>query len=133
MDDTTAEFVRNRALHRCEYCHLPERYSKLKFHIEHIVARQHRSDETLENLALACGFCNRHKGPNLAGLDPDTGHMTRLFNPRTDQWNAHFKFDGADISGTDAIGKATVTVLAMNHPQQLDVRQALIDEGIFSI
>ena len=28
-----------------------------------------------DNLALACAHCNRHKGPNLAGFDPETGML----------------------------------------------------------
>jgi 5-methylcytosine-specific restriction endonuclease McrA len=40
--------------------------------IDHIIARQHGSRTELDNLALACVHCNRFKGPNVAGLDPDT-------------------------------------------------------------
>ena len=28
--------------------------------------------------------CNLHKGPNLSGVDPDTGQVVRLFDPRDD-------------------------------------------------
>jgi hypothetical protein len=45
------------------------------------VAQQHHGGSDEVNLALACHFCNRHKGPNLTGIDPTTGELTRLFNP----------------------------------------------------
>src|SRR3989442_4636901 len=41
MDVATNQLVRQRAADRCEYCRLPEEFSGLRFHIEHIVARQH--------------------------------------------------------------------------------------------
>src|SRR5437016_3905081 len=40
----------------------------VRFHVEHIVARQHGGSDTVENLALACPECNRHKGTNLTGI-----------------------------------------------------------------
>jgi hypothetical protein len=33
-----------------------------------------------ENLALACCYCNRYKGPNLAGIDPQYGNIVSLFH-----------------------------------------------------
>jgi hypothetical protein len=44
----------------------------------------------LDNLALACFFCNRYKGPNLSGFDPATGALTQLFDPRSQIWADHF-------------------------------------------
>ncbi|WP_410001711.1 HNH endonuclease [Singulisphaera sp. GP187] len=53
------------------------------FHIEHITAKQHGGSDEPENLCVACGRCNSHKkGPNLTGIDPDTGRIEPLFNPR---------------------------------------------------
>src|SRR5262245_35673880 len=43
------------------------------------------------NLALACFDCNRYKGSDLASLDPETGSLTPLFNPRLDDWSTHFE------------------------------------------
>ncbi len=51
--------------------------------------RQHGGEDELDNLALSCHLCNSKKGPNLSGLDPDTGALTRLFHPRTDRWTDH--------------------------------------------
>jgi 5-methylcytosine-specific restriction endonuclease McrA len=74
--------VRERAGNACEYCRMSQSARRFKFPIDHIIAQQHHGPTTLENLALACGRCNRHKGPNLAGVDPLTGRVISLFNPR---------------------------------------------------
>ena len=126
MDQT----VRVRARDRCEYCLLPQIASKLRLWIDHIIASQHLGPTTLDNLALSCPFCNRHKGPNLVGLDPVSGAYVPLFNPRLDQWDQHFQFHDEQIVGISATGRATVLVLAMNHPVQLMVRKALLREGL---
>lgn len=133
MAKTLEENIRSRANNLCEYCLVPQRASKLTFHIEHIISRKHGGQTTLENLALACGRCNRSKGPNISGLDPETREMSRLFNPRTDQWDQHFRYDGTVIVGLSIMGRTTIGVLAMNNPYQMAARQALIDEGAFPI
>src|SRR5438105_10212143 len=130
MRRTTELSVRSRANGRCEYCHLPEPLSKLAFSIDHVIARQHGGRSTMNNLSLCCGFCNRHKGPNIAGLDPDTGNLTRLFHPRGDRWNEHFHWEGARLIGLTPIGRTTIAVLAINHDIQIAIRQALLDEGM---
>ncbi len=87
---------------------------RLPFQVDHIVARQHSGPTTSDNLAMARYHCNRYKGPNIAGLDPASGDLVRLFHPRVDGWAEHFCWDGALIVGQSAIGRATVQVLAMN-------------------
>jgi hypothetical protein len=94
MDSVTKDFVRTRAGDRCEYCHLPQAATPfITFHIEHVIAKQHTpDDEDLDNperLALACDRCNLLKGPNLSSIDPESGEIVNLFNPRNDlreQW-----------------------------------------------
>jgi hypothetical protein len=130
MTQSVEQQIRRRSRGRCEYCHLPESISKLAFSIDHVIAKQHGGRSELSNLALACGFCNRHKGPNISGLDPQTRKLCALFNPRRDKWNTHFRWRAAHLNGKTAIGRTTVAVLAMNHPQQLLIRQSLIDEGM---
>ena len=106
-------------------------YPTVPFPIDHIVARQHGGDATLDNLALSCLHDNTHKGPNIAGLDPQTRRITRLFNPRKDRWERHFTWDGALLIGKTAVGRTTIAVLAMNHPDAVSVRRSLIEEGSF--
>ena len=79
--------VRRRAAGRCEYSLFPESASELPFHIDHIIAEKHGGQSESENLALGCFSCNLRKGTNIAGLDPETGELKGLFNPRTDGWS----------------------------------------------
>lgn len=131
MNEALERRVRERAGARCEYCGLPESISRAAHAIDHIIARQHRGPTTLDNLALACIRCNLNKGPNIASLDPMDGGFTRLYHPRRDRWSDHFAVQGALLVGLTPIGRATVSVLAMNEPLRFAARQALIDEGAF--
>ena len=128
---TSSRAVRERANHRCEYCHLPESASIVRHVVDHIIARQHGGLTTFDNLALAGGRCNLSKGPNLSGLDPDTLLLTRLFNPRTDDWARHFQWDDAILLGTTPVGRTTVYVLAINLPLRIDTRRRLVGYGRF--
>jgi len=83
---------------------------------------------TSQTLTLACHFCNRHKGPNLAGMDSTTGELTRLFNPRTDTWNQHFRIQAGRVIGLTPVGRTTVYVLNMNRPDRVRVRIELEPE-----
>ncbi len=103
------------------------------FHVDHIIPRQHGGVTDLENLALACMHCNRHKGPNLTGIDPLTGSITALFNPRRDAWADHFEWREAELVGRTAIGRCTIVVLAINAPDFRTVREWLIIENRFPI
>jgi hypothetical protein len=131
MNRRIDRLVRARASDLCEYCRFPESYSEVRFVIDHIIAKQHRGRSSTVNLALACAFCNRHKGPNVGGVDPRTHRHTRLFNPRKDRWRDHFRWRSEKLVGLTAIGRATIVVLAMNHKDQLRARRALIRDGEF--
>lgn len=122
--------VRQRAGFRCEYCHFPERLAELRFQFDHIIARQHRGASGVENLALACFRCNSHKGPNLSGIDSRTGSLARLFHPRLDKWDDHFRWRGATLLGKTAVGRATIAVLCINRPDAVAVRTTLLDEAV---
>ena len=128
MDATTRSRVRDRAGNRCEYCRIQQQHYIITFHVEHIVAQQHHGGNDASNLALACHVCNRHKGPNLAGMDSTTGELTRLFNPRIDIWNQHFKIQAGRIIGLRPVGRTTVYVLNMNRPDRVRVRLELEPE-----
>src|SRR6266446_7153635 len=111
--------ARDRAGGRCEYCRLPQESSVLAFHIERIVPRQHGGVTSEDNLAFACPHWNLHKGPNLTGIDPDTGEVCRVFHPRRDVWSDHFRVEGVRIEGRTAIGRTSVWVLDLNAEDQL--------------
>jgi len=121
--------VRDRASHCCEYCCLPDSAAGYPFHIEHILALKHGGSSGPDNLAWACVQCNGFKGSDIAGLDPDTNELTRLYHPRRDQWDAHFEIMDGYVIGKTPIGRATVALLRMNQPPMLAMRQALIETG----
>lgn len=131
MNPDLSQAVWRRAGGRCEYCRLPARVYPLPFHVDHIIARKHGGPTVLENLALACLHCNRHKGPNIAGTDPHTGDVIRLYHPRLDSWEQHLEWSGAALRGLTAIGRATVEVLAINEADFLIMRGFLMHEQIF--
>jgi hypothetical protein len=78
---------------------------------------------------MACFHCNRFKGPNIAGVDPASGELVRLFHPQTDLWTAHFRYADARLLGLTPIGRATIDVLAMNAEDLLLLRVELLHEG----
>jgi hypothetical protein len=132
IDEATRDLVRRRAGRRCESCRLHgEDDPLLTFHVEHIVARQHGGRDAPSNLALACHQDNLHKGPNLTGIDPRTGRITRLFHPRRHKWSRHFRWDGPVLVGRTAIGRTTVAVLGMNLPHRHALRAQLIADARF--
>ena len=130
MDATLDRLVRERAAGRCEYCRLPQAGTRVPLEIDHIIARKHRGRTVAGNLALSCYYCNVYKGPNLTGRDPATGKVTRLYHPRRHKWAYHFRFDGSILTGRTAIGRTTIDVLRMNHPQLVALRDILMAAGI---
>lgn len=131
MDANLDRLVRERARHACEYCRLPQSVYRFHFPIDHVIAQQHGGPSVMGNLCLACPRCNASKGPNLAGIDPVTNKMVRLFNPRRHKWAAHFAWNGPVLVGKTPIWRVTIQVLAINDPSAVAVRQALIEEGLF--
>ena len=130
MDSATRDFVRRRADNRCEYCLLRQEFCDLTHHIEHIHAKQHGGLDEIGNLAVACQRCNLRKGPNLTGVDQVTGKLVPLFHPRRDRWEEHFLVRGLRIEGRTPVGRATVSLLAMNDIRRLEIRSELLPEHI---
>ena len=129
MDAELERFVRQRAQQRCEYCRIPAFLEWLHFQIDHVIAQKHGGETAADNLALACFHCNSYKGPNIAGIDPRTGRLVRLYHPRRDVWSQHFEWDGPVLVGKTPIARATIHVLWINHPRMLHLRSALLAEG----
>ncbi len=123
--------VRDRADGICEYCHLPAAFTTLPFQIDHVIAEKHGGPTRVANLAYCCLHSNAFKGPNIAGVNQETQEVLRLFHPRQDIWEDHFTWSGPQLVGRTAIGRITIAVLAINAPYRLEVRQALITEGVF--
>jgi hypothetical protein len=110
MDETLRQLVWDRAGDTCEY--------------------KHHGPTSAENLALCCYNDNVHKGPNIAGIDPVTREVTRLFNPRADHWDDHFAWNGPQLVGRTPIGRSTIDVLNINLFDRLEHRRLLIKAGL---
>jgi hypothetical protein len=124
------DFLLLRAEHRCEYCHIPADQLPIGLQVDHVIARQHGGGDEPFNLAMSCANCNEYKGPNLSSVDPSTGQIVRLFNPRQDRWAVHFEMDGERIRGKTPMGRATVNLLNMNAETRMDLRGQLQRDGI---
>ena len=123
MEASLREFVRARVGNRCEYCLIHQDDDPyFRFHIEHVLPLKHGGTDDAENLGLACRHCNLHKGSNISGIDPEDGSLAPIFNPRSDDWNTHFAFQGGVVVGLSAIGRATIRVLSMNDGDRVDLR-----------
>lgn len=122
-----------RAHKRCEYCGLPDTWVTLAHHIDHILPLRHDGATIEDNLAYACFDCNLGKGTNIAALDPLTGQLTRLFNPRIDEWHVHFALEDGYILGLDAIGRTIGQLLRFNHEPRLHQRRLLIAANVYRL
>ena|ERR1017187_969340 len=131
MNQGLEELVWQRSRSLCEYCQMPQQFDGFTHEIDHVIAQKHYGPTFASNLALACFPCNNHKGPNVAGVDPNTKKITKLFNPRRNKWRRHFRWDVPYLVGLTAIGRTTISVLNINDPDRVDLRQSLMDEGVF--
>jgi hypothetical protein len=130
MDAALVQQVWDRANDTCEYCLLRQEYSHLPFEVDHIIAISHGGPARASNLALTCFYCNRFKGPNIAGIDPVTRKLTPLFHPRRHKWKRHFRYDGPVLVGLTPQGRTTIAVLQINDPDAVALREALLVSGI---
>lgn len=129
MDERLRREVRERAGSRCEYCRIPQSADQLPFQVDHIIAEVHHGQTAPTNLAWSCFDGNVYKGTNLAGIDPDTNVIVRLFHPRNDHWGEHFRWLGPQLVGRTEIGRATVDVLRLNLSTRVEHRRLLMMLG----
>ena len=122
--------VEARAAGRREYCRMHQSLQGATFHVEHVVPRSRGGPAQLDNLAWACPSCNLRKANRIEEIDPDTGLQVRLFHPRVNDWQIHFRWDGYRVVGQTPIGQTTIAALALNHPRRLQIRQA---EALFDL
>lgn len=124
--------VRERAEDRCEYCLIPETVTFAPHWIDHIVAEKHGGQTEAENLANSCVLCNQCKGSDLTSIDPETGGIVALFHPRRDRWSDHFQLAGGRIEPLTDVGRVTVRLLQLNHPDRVEEREHLIAAGLIA-
>jgi HNH endonuclease len=128
-------FISLRAHGCCEYCKILHDYSPDTFEIEHIIALFVGGTNELINLAFSCSGCNNRKGYKIKAIDPISGIIVSLFNPRTDKWNENFEwFDNFSIvKGITPQGRATVELLQLNRNGVVNLRRALFAYGVHPV
>lgn len=99
--------------------------------MDHVIARKHRGRTVSGNLAFSCARCNNNKGSDLAAIDPLTGAIFLLFNPRAQKWRDHFVFEDAKIIGLTGTGRATVELLRLNDDIIVAQRRVLMEAGTY--
>jgi hypothetical protein len=123
--------VRKRANSVCEYCLISEENSYFRHQLEHIISLKHGGSSQSDNLALACVFCNRNKGSDIASVVPGSTELTRFFNPRIDVWSNHFRLEDSQILPLTNIGEATIRILQFNSDDRVLEREILFRGGSF--
>ena len=121
--------VTHRAEHRCEYCLIHEDDAGFPHRIDHILSRKHGGSSVFENLAYACVLCNRHKGSDIASINPKTGETIRLFHPPRDRWTDHFHIAYYCIEPITEVGAATVRLMQLNAADRVVERRILGSRG----
>jgi hypothetical protein len=76
------------------------------------------------------------KGTDLTSIDPQTGKITRLYDPRADKWRRHFRLMGLDdaiIEPLTAVGRTTVQFLRFNDIAWAALRAELLRQGRYIV
>jgi 5-methylcytosine-specific restriction endonuclease McrA len=121
-----ARKVRVRANDCCEYCHLSQEWQEATFHIDHIKPKAAGGKTALGNLALACVTCSLRKGARVAAREHRSGKLVKLFNPRLDQWDAHFQLTSSfRLRGLTPRARVTIKALGMNRAAVVAIRREL--------
>jgi hypothetical protein len=120
------EEVTLRAGNRCEYCRLSQIGQEATFHIDHAIPRAAGGPTTADNLALACVSCSLRKWAHQMAPDPESGEEVPLFNPRSQVWTEHFRWDGQVVVALTPTGRATAAVLALNRSVILAMRRPAV-------
>jgi hypothetical protein len=125
--------VAQRATHRCEYGQAPEAIFNMPFDVEHIVPTSRGGPDQISNLALACRSCNVFKSDQQVFIDEVANEEARLFDPRQNRWDEHFRLESGEgiIVGITSIGRVTIACLRINDDIQLAARKAWIRLGLY--
>ena len=125
--------VRQHADDQCGYCRVSSLWVYAPMHIDHIIPGGAGGSNNEDNLWLSCPRFNQYKDIQTHAVDPRTRRSVALYNPRTQQWDEHFRWgrDRARIIGRTACGRATVQALKMNIELSLQMRRALVKLGVY--
>jgi hypothetical protein len=69
-------------------------------------------------------FATGSKAATFASIDPETGQLAPILNPREDRWEDHCLVQNGEVLGLTAKGRVTVRLLRMNRPARVRERQA---------
>jgi hypothetical protein len=125
------ERVAIQARHRCGYCLTAELIVGAPMEIDHLIPQSLGGLTEETNLWLACSLCNDFKSNRIAFLDPISGEIVRLFDPRRQVWKEHFRWTdpGDEIVGITPIGRATVDALRLNRVSLVTARRLWVLAG----
>jgi 5-methylcytosine-specific restriction endonuclease McrA len=123
IPDKLREQVIARAKGLCEYCQT-NRDIVVYMEIDHIRPVSKGGKTEAKNLCLACVNCNRAKS-NLMNEDEI------LFDPRTDYWDAHFKWDKTrtHLIALTSMAQRTIDHLNMNNELVVKARVFWVKAG----
>jgi hypothetical protein len=123
--------VARQAQFRCGYCQTQEIVSGVPLTIEHITPKMRGGEDVEANLWLSCRLCNETKGAQIEAIDPETGAVVPLFNPRSDEWNIHFAWvtEGIAVLGLTPVGRATIGALDLNSQFRRASRTLWVEAG----
>jgi len=126
-----AERIRSDARHRCGYCLVGEHLVGMLMEFEHLTPLSALGETVEENLWLSCRNCNGYKQARIEAVDPETNQAVRLFNPRRQIWDEHFRWseDRVTVIGLTPMGRATVEALKMNNPRIVASRRLWVSAG----
>ncbi|MGV0024418.1 HNH endonuclease [Phormidesmis priestleyi] len=131
--------VNEEANYRCEYCKTSSRSTGTSLVMEHILPRASLlvpraslgGSDNRNNLAASCYRCNEFKGAKTEAIDPETGQLALLFNPRTQIWFNQFAWvnGGTHRIGVTPTSRATVVALRLNNENVVEARAIWIEFG----
>lgn len=124
ISDTLRKAVFHAADFRCEYCRTSHRLVGMPPTIDHIIPSSAGGNDEQKNLASCCYRCNEFKGAKTHTIDPATGELVALFNPRQQRWIDHFEWanGGTHIVGLTPAGRITVIALRLNNEYVVEAR-----------
>ena len=117
------EVVATRANGRCEYCRAVEVGQLATFEVEHVTPTTAGGSDGVENLAWACGRCNRSKSDRVVLTDPVSALAVAIFDPRVMRWLDHFAWRGHELRGLTPVGRALVEALDLNSARRVAIRR----------
>jgi hypothetical protein len=126
-----AERIRKQARYRCGYCLVGEHLIGMQMEFEHLVPLAEGGQTLEENLWLSCRNCNGFKHSQTKAIDPESGLVAPLFNPRRQNWNEHFRWseDRTEIIALTPEGRASVVALRLNNPLTVVARRLWVSAG----